>query len=77
MKRTNHTRDNWRVRTVTPPSNDENLTRAAGACRYVESPYYKIILVSLDPRVVGLVPANAQQISRTSADSWNAGFEMR
>ena len=41
MKRTNHTRDNWRVRTVTPPSNDENLTRVAGACRYVGSPYHK------------------------------------
>lgn len=41
MKRTNHTRDNWRVRKVTPPSKDENLKRAASTCRYVGSPYHK------------------------------------
>ena len=41
MKRTNHTRDNWKVRTVTPPPKEENLTRVAGACRYVGSPYHK------------------------------------
>ena len=41
MKRTDHTRDNWKVRTVTPPSNDNDLKQAANACSYVGSPYHK------------------------------------